>query len=161
MKLSELIVPDLVEVPFRAPNKWQALAQLARLPLRTGSYPESMVPVVEDALVQRERSMSTGMEHGIAIPHAAVDGIEQLVAVLAVCHQSIEFEAVDKEPARILVGLVIPRNKKLLHIKTLAAIAKLLSRARVREELLCCDEPQQVVDTLVALESAADAENQH
>ena len=43
--------------------------------------------------------------------------------------------------------------------QTLAAIAKLLSRSRVREELLGCDEPQQVVDTLVALESAADAEN--
>ena len=159
MKLSELIVPDLVEVPFRAADKWQALGLLARLPLRNQSYPEEMVPVVEQALVQRERSMSTGMEHGIAIPHAAVDGVDQLVAVLGVCHQSIEFEAVDKEPARILVGLVIPRNKKLLHIKTLAASAKLLSRARVREELLCCDEAQQVVSTLIALERDVDDGN--
>ena len=156
MKLSELIVPDLVEVPFRAADKWQALALMARLPLRSGCYPEEMVPVVEEALVQRERSMSTGMEHGIAIPHAAVDGIDQLVAVLGLCHQSIEFEAVDKEPARILVGLVIPRHKKLLHIKTLAAIAKLLSRARVREELLCCEEPEQVCRTLAALEDSSD-----
>jgi len=155
MKLSELIVPDLVEVPFRAVDKWQALALLARVPVRARCYADSMVPAVERALVERERSMSTGMEHGIAIPHAAVDGIDKLVAVLGICHESIEFEAVDKEPARILVGLVIPRHKKLLHIKTLAEIAKLLSRSRVREELLNCRESAQVVSCLIALDNVS------
>lgn len=154
MKLSELIVPELVEIPFRATDKWQALAVLAAVPVRAGRYPGELVPAVEQALTLRERSMSTGMEHGIAIPHAAVDGIDNLVAILGICHEGIEFEAVDRQPAHILVGLVIPRHKKLMHIKTLAEIAKLLSRAEVRKRLLECQSADEVVAALAALESA-------
>ncbi len=153
MKLSELIVPELVEVPFRASDKWDALRILARVPVRAGRYREDQVEMVEQALVLREKSMSTGMEHGIAIPHAAVDGLEDLVAVLGICPDGLEFEAVDRKPAQILVGLVIPRHKKLMHIKTLAEIAKLLSRADVRDRLLSCGKPAEVVAALSELET--------
>ncbi len=50
MKLSELITTDLVEVPLRAADKWEALAAIARIPVRGGRYPETMVPIVEQAL---------------------------------------------------------------------------------------------------------------
>ncbi|MGE3171929.1 MAG: PTS sugar transporter subunit IIA [Planctomycetota bacterium] len=155
MKLSELIVPELVEVPLRAADKWAALGVLARVPVRAGRYPETMVPAIEQALVLRERSMSTGMEHGIAIPHAAVDGLDDLVAVLGLCADGIPFEAVDKKPAQILVGLVIPRHKKLMHIKTLAEIARLLARAEVRQRLLACTTAEQVTATLAELDGAS------
>lgn len=154
MKLSELIVPDLVEVPLRAADKWQALARIARVPVRAGRFADAMVPAVEQALVARERSMSTGMEHGIAIPHAAVDGVDDLVAVLAIAPEGIAFEAVDRKPAQILVGLIIPRHKKLLHIKTLAEIARLLARAEVRQRLLVCRDAAEVVATLAELDGA-------
>ena len=148
MKLSELITSDLVEVPLRAADKWEALAAIARIPVRAGRYPQSMVAVVEQALVVRERSMTTGMEHGIAIPHAAIDGIDELVAVLGLNPVGIPFETLDGAPARIIIGLVIPRSRKLAHIKTLAEIAKLLSRAEVRERLLRCVDAASVVQAL-------------
>mgnify|MGYP003349292084 CR=1 FL=1 len=65
-------------VPFRAQDKWQALAALAELPARAGVFSERLAADVHQALVLRERSMTTGMEHGIAIPHAAVDGIDMI-----------------------------------------------------------------------------------
>ena len=133
MKLSELITTNLVEVPLQAADKWQALSTIARVPVRAGCYPESMVETVEQALVVRERSMTTGMEHGIAIPHATLDG----------------------EPARIIIGLVIPRSKKLAHIKTLAEIAKLLSKADVRERLLSCHTAEMAVQALAEMQGAA------
>jgi mannitol/fructose-specific phosphotransferase system IIA component (Ntr-type) len=154
MKLSELITERLVEVPLQAADKWQALAAIARIPVRAGCYPESLVPAVEQALVLRERSMTTGMEHGIAIPHAAVDGIDDLVAVLGLNAAGIPFETLDGAPARIVVGLIIPRSKKLMHIKTLAEIAKLLARADVRERLLRCTEPAAAVHALVEAQAA-------
>jgi mannitol/fructose-specific phosphotransferase system IIA component (Ntr-type) len=154
MKLSELIVPDLVEVPFQAPDKWHALAQLARVPVRAGRYPERLVPAIEQALTLRERSMTTGMEHGIAIPHAAVDGIDDLVAVLAISPAGIPFEALDHRPAQILVGLIIPRQKKLLHIRTLAEIARLLARSEVRQRLLQCRTPGEALLALQQLDGA-------
>jgi len=154
MKLSDLITPQLVEVPLQAADKWQALATIARVPVRAGCYPESMVDTVEQALVVREKSMTTGMEHGIAIPHAAIDGIDDLVAVLGLNPTGIPFETLDGQPARIVIGLVIPRSKKLAHIKTLAEIAKLLSKAEVRDRLLECTQPEQAVQALADLQGA-------
>jgi mannitol/fructose-specific phosphotransferase system IIA component (Ntr-type) len=153
MKLSDLITRELVEVPLQADDKWQALAAIARVPVRAGRYPASFVPTVEQALVVRERSMTTGMEHGIAIPHAAVDGIEDLIAVLGLNPAGIPFETLDGAPARIVIGLIIPRSKKLTHIKTLAEIAKLLSRADVRDRLLRCTDAGMAVEALAEMQS--------
>lgn len=153
MKLSDLITRELVEVPLQADDKWQALAAIARVPVRAGRYPASFVPVVEQALVVRERSMTTGMEHGIAIPHAAVDGIDDLIAVLGLNPVGIPFETLDGAPARIVIGLIIPRSKKLTHIKTLAEIAKLLSRADVRDRLLRCTDAESAVEALAEMQS--------
>jgi mannitol/fructose-specific phosphotransferase system IIA component (Ntr-type) len=152
MKLSDLITSDLVEVPLRAADKWEALAVIARVPARAGRYSQALVPVVEQALIVRERSMTTGMEHGIAIPHAAIDGIDELVAVLGLNPAGIPFETLDGAPARIVIGLVIPRSKKLAHIKTLAEIAKLLSRADVRARLLRCTDGESVVQALAEVQ---------
>ena len=154
MKLSELVTKELVEVPLRADDKWQAIAAIARVPVRAGLYPESLVPVVEDALLVRERSMTTGMEHGIAIPHAAIDGIDDLVCVLGLNATGIPFETLDGEPARIIIGLIIPRSKKLAHIKTLAEIAKLLSKADVRDRLLQCTDAASAVQALADVQGA-------
>lgn len=155
MKLSDLITPDLVEMPLRAADKWEALAVISRVPVRAGRYPASMAPIVEQALTVRERSMTTGMEHGIAIPHAAIDGLDDLVAVLGLNPGGIPFETLDGAPARIIIGLIIPRSKKLAHIKTLAEIAKLLSRAEVRERLLQSVDARAAVQTLADLQVTA------
>jgi PTS system nitrogen regulatory IIA component len=155
MKLSELITRDLVELPLQADDKWQALGVLSRVPVRAGKYAESLAPLVEQALIARERSMTTGMEHGIAIPHAAIDGIDDLIAVLGLSPSGIPFETLDGAPARIVIGLIIPRSKKLAHIKTLAEIAKLLSRAEVRERLLRCADADAVVAALTELQTQA------
>lgn len=152
MKLSQLIQESLVEVPLKAADKWQALAAIARIPTRAGLYGEEMVETVESALVVRERSMTTGMEHGIAIPHAAIDGIDDLIAVLGLNPTGIPFETLDGAPARIIIGLIIPRSKKLAHIKTLAEIAKLLSRADVRDRLLACTAADEAVSALAELQ---------
>lgn len=152
MNLSDLITPDLVEVPLQAADKWQALGVIARVPARAGRYAERLVAVVEAALVAREHSMTTGMEHGIAIPHAAIDGIDDLIAVLGLNPIGIPFETLDGAPARIVIGLIIPRSKKLMHIKTLAEIAKLLSRADVRDRLLRCTDAVSAVRALAEMQ---------
>jgi mannitol/fructose-specific phosphotransferase system IIA component (Ntr-type) len=148
MKLSELLSQELIQHPLIASDKWQAIAALARTMVRAGAVPEAMFDVIHDALVRREQSMTTGMEQGIAIPHAAVDGIEDVVAALGVAPAGVPFEALDGQPARIIVGLVIPRAKKLLHIKTLAEIAKLLGRRPVREALLRAGNARQALEVI-------------
>ncbi|MGH7149855.1 MAG: PTS sugar transporter subunit IIA, partial [Planctomycetota bacterium] len=99
-------------------------------------------------LPARERSMSTGMERGVAIPHAAVDAAERPLAALAVLPQGVAFESIDGRPATIVALLVIPRREKLLHIRTLAEVARLLSRDEVRSRLLGSGTPEEVLAAL-------------
>ena len=155
MKLSELLAPELILVPFEASDKWQAIRATARAAVTAGAIGSAALPEVEQALIVREESMTTGMEHGIAIPHAAVGCVSEVVAVLGLSARGIPFETLDGEPARIVVCLVIPRAKKLLHIKTLAGIAKLFGRAEVRDRVLSCSSADQVLAALREEESAA------
>ncbi|MCC6672967.1 MAG: PTS sugar transporter subunit IIA [Planctomycetes bacterium] len=154
MKLTEMLKPAHVLVPLEAADKWQAIRVMAQALVAAGAMPERLYETVETALFTRERSMSTGMEQGIAIPHAAVEGVPEVVAALAISQRGIPFEALDQRPARILVCLVVPREKKLLHIKTLASIAKLLSRGEVRERILACQSAVEVLDVVAREEGA-------
>ncbi|MFO1052122.1 MAG: PTS sugar transporter subunit IIA [Planctomycetota bacterium] len=145
MKLSQLLREDLVVQPLAAADKWAAIRALAERGASKGAIAPERLETVHAALVARERSMTTGMEHGVAIPHAAVDGVEDVVAILGVAPRGIPFESLDGQPARLLVCLIIPRTKKLLHIHTLARIAKLLARAEVRDAMIAAPDPAAVL----------------
>ena len=146
MKLSQLLVPKLVVHPLRATDKWQAIRTLARAAVDGGAMRGEALETVVDALITREKSMSTGMDHGVAIPHAAVDDVNDVVTVLGIAPNGIPFGSIDGQPAKIIVCLVIPRSKKLLHIKTLAEIARLLSRQEVRDALVLSADAEAALD---------------
>ena len=102
--------------------------------------------------MQRERSMSTGMERGIAIPHAAVDGLERVVGGLAVVRgedgEGVNFDSIDASPAWLVVLLLIPRPQKLLHIRTLADLARHLGNEDVRRALRSAPTPAEAWSAL-------------
>lgn len=154
MKLTELLTAELIAVPLKAGDKWEAIGALAQQAVVAGRLPGERLEMVRDALVAREECMTTGMEHGIAIPHAAVEGLSDVVGVLGLNPDGIPFETLDGEPARIIVELIIPRDRKLTHIKTLAEISKLLHRAEVREALLACSDGSAAMACLHEHESA-------
>jgi mannitol/fructose-specific phosphotransferase system IIA component (Ntr-type) len=138
MRLSDLFSVDDVLVGFRPTDKWDAIRQLVAHLVARGRLDEQAAPGIVEAVQSRERSMSTGMEHGIAIPHAAVDGVQEVLACLGIVasEDGLAFESIDGRPTRVVVLLVIPRSQKLLHIRTLADIARVLGRDSVREALL-------------------------
>jgi mannitol/fructose-specific phosphotransferase system IIA component (Ntr-type) len=138
MQLSELFAPADLLVDFDPSDKWEAMRRLVEHLVARGRVDADAAPTIVDAVLARERSMSTGMEHGIAIPHAAVDEVDEVVASLGIVRreEGLEFDSIDGQPTRLVVLLVIPRPKKLLHIRTLADIARVLGRDEVREGLL-------------------------
>ena len=148
MRLSQLLTPAQILLDFQAPDKWDAIRQMSAVLVELGGIvPEAATT----ALIAREDSMTTGMENGVAIPHAALDGLSRLLAVVAlVPEEGIDFASVDGQPARILVCLLIPKSAKLQHIRTLAGIAKALSQAEVREKLLASSGTEEVLDVIRA-----------
>ncbi len=155
MKLSELLREGQVLTGFQARDKWDALARIADALVAQGPGPAARRGAVLEALVAREKVASTGMEFGVALPHAPVDGIEEALGVLALSPQGVPFQSADGLPARILVALVIPKPDVQRHIPTLAGIARLLSYEELREALLRARAPREVLQILRAEEQRA------
>ncbi|MBI3817613.1 MAG: PTS sugar transporter subunit IIA [Planctomycetes bacterium] len=117
-------------------DKWESISKILDLLVSTGRVPAARRDAIHAALLDREKSMSTGMERGIALPHAAVDGLEELVTCLVVFRQGVPFQSIDGGPARIVVMLLIPKERRIVYLPVLAEAARLLSREEVREGLL-------------------------
>lgn len=136
MKLSQILKKEAVVLNLHPKDKWDAIEQLTRHLQTLGAFPLASLEGINQALIAREKSMSTGMEKGIAIPHVAVDGIEELGICLGVVANGVPFESMDGQPASILVLLLIPRSKKMNYIRTLAEVARLLSQDNLRKKIL-------------------------
>jgi len=156
MDLKELFAPDDLVLRFDPVDKWDAIETLVDRLVERELVTEEQRAEVLDAVLARERSMSTGMERGIAMPHAAVDGLDRVVAQLGIVSRDdgLAFESIDAQPARLVVLLVIPRAQKLLHIRTLADLARVLQSEGVRQALLDAKTPEDAWNALVASESA-------
>lgn len=159
MTLSSLITTSDIILPFEPSDKWDAIRRLVDQLVDTERVEPKQGEAIHEAILARERSMSTGMEKGIAIPHAAVDGIDDVIACLGVVpeDEGLAFESVDGRPTNLIVLLVIPRSKKLLHIRTLADIARVLSREEVRGALLSASDSEEAWNAISVSESAANA----
>lgn len=155
MRPSELLDPGDVLLDFQPTDKWQAIDDLVHHLVATGKLPAALEESVRDAVLDRERSMSTGMERGVAIPHAAVEEASELLAVMGVVQdgEGLDFESIDGQSARVVVLLVIPKGQKLLHIRTLADIARVLTKESVRAKLMETREQAEAHAVLVAGEA--------
>jgi len=153
----ELFTPDDLIVGFDPSDKWEAIRLLVESLVLRGRLEEAAADDILQAVLSRERSMSTGMEHGIAIPHAAVDGLDTVVGDIGIVTrpEGLAFDSIDGQPTRIVVLLLIPRQQKLLHIRTLADIARLLGGADVRERILAATTSQEAFEVLTSGELAS------
>ena len=100
------------------------------------------------AIMDREQKMSTGMKHGIAIPHGKSPTINDLVACIGVSDGAVEFDALDHEPCNIFIMTLSPVEKTGPHLQFLAEISLLFKSAEKREEILNASTPEEVMKIL-------------
>lgn len=90
---------------------------------------------VTDSLFARERLGSTGLGHGVAIPHGRIKGLKQPQAALLRLRSPIGFDAPDGEPVSLIISLLIPQNNAQQHLEILSDIAHILGDAQLREKI--------------------------
>ena len=152
MKLSEFIRPELVKVRLEAENKWDAITQLVDLIVAAKDIkPEHRADTLE-VIFDRERSMSTGMERGIAIPHANSSLLSEVVGAIGIAKSGVDFESLDNIPAQLIVLLVIPKNKFQKHVRTLAGIARLFNHEQMAIALRNAENAEEVMKIIIAEE---------
>jgi PTS system nitrogen regulatory IIA component len=123
MDLGDLIKPEGVIASLKAKNKKHALQELAQ---KAAELTGIQAQKIFEALLQRERLGSTGVGRGIAIPHARLEGLSQIVSVFARLEDPIPFDALDDEPVELMFLLLAPEDAGADHLKALARISRLL-----------------------------------
>ena len=91
--------------------------------------------LITDSLFARERLGSTGLGHGVAIPHGRIKGLKAPMAAVLRLAQPIGFDAPDEQPVVLLIFLLVPEAATQKHLEILSEIAELLSDARLRETI--------------------------
>ena len=100
------------------------------------------------AVIDRERKMSTGMKHGIAIPHGKSATIKDLVACIGISDKAIDFDSLDHEPCRIFIMTLSPVEKTGPHLQFLAEVSLLFKSSEKRLEILNADSADAVMKIL-------------
>ncbi|PSC04065.1 PTS IIA-like nitrogen-regulatory protein PtsN [Alsobacter soli] len=132
MPLSDFLTPEAVIPALRANNKKQALQELAEKASALSGLPERDL---FETLLQRERLGSTGIGHGIAIPHGKLAKAPKLFGLFARIEKPIDFEALDGEPVDLVFLLVAPEAAGADHLKALARVARVLREPSVTSKL--------------------------
>lgn len=109
-----------------------------------------------DAVLQRERLGSTGVGQGVAIPHARLAGVSEVVGVFARLRTPVDFESIDGRPADLIFMLIAPEDAGAEHLKALARVSRLLRREDVRQRLRAAPDGE-AVQAVLAGEPASDA----
>ena len=136
MDLSDLLVIDAILPRLKTANKKQALQEMAaKAAALTGRDERDIF----ETLMQREKLGSTGVGHGVAIPHGKLAGLERLVGVFALLDKPIDFDSLDGEPVDVVFLLLAPESAGADHLKALARIARVLRDDETAAKLRAAD----------------------
>ena len=135
MKLSKLLSVDQIILDMKAEEPWTAITELVDHLVACQRLPNSQREPILAALKTRENLVSTGIGSGVAIPHAFSDAIHEVVAIFGYSKAGLDFEALDHAPVHFILLFIVPRIDYQLHLKTLAAIAKMFTNGEIRRQL--------------------------
>jgi PTS system nitrogen regulatory IIA component len=138
-RLTRLLSPEKVVVGLSVTSKKRLFEQIGLLFENLHGIERGKV---FDSLFARERLGSTGLGHGVAIPHGRIKGLREARAALVRLAMPIAFDAPDGNPVSLLIVLLVPEHATDEHLETLSEVAELLSDRSMRQTLM--DEPESL-----------------
>jgi len=147
MDIRELITPDRVLDRVDARDKAQLLGEMARRAAEAAGLDSK---AVLSALSAREQLGSTGVGHGVAVPHARIAGLPRLLGLFARLAHAIDFAAIDDQPVDIVFVMLIPAQAGNEYLAALSAVSRRLRDRDVVRRLRAADGATVLYDILVA-----------
>jgi mannitol/fructose-specific phosphotransferase system IIA component (Ntr-type) len=148
MKLAKLLSADQIILDMKSEGHWTAITELVDHLVAVAMLPQNQREEVLESLRAREEQVSTGVGCGVAIPHAFSDALEDVVTVFGRSATGIDFEALDNAPVHFIILFIVPRKDYHLHLRTLAAIAKLFTNCEVRRQLAAAGTHDEILAIL-------------
>ncbi|MBK1882905.1 PTS sugar transporter subunit IIA [Luteolibacter pohnpeiensis] len=148
MKLAQLLDLDQILPDMKAVDHWPSIQELVQQLAELGKLDAALHEEVLESLKAREEQVSTGIGHGVAIPHAFSDNLDHVVAIFGRSQNGIDFQALDDAPVHFIILFIVPRKDYHLHLRTLAAIAKMFTNAGIRRQLGMAQNREEILEIL-------------
>lgn len=132
MNIGTLLDPRAIAPRAGGGSKRQVLSAVADIAARNLGLKADQVL---DALLEREAAGSTGVGHGVAVPHARLPGLDRMRGVFLRLEQPTAFESVDDQPVDLVFALFAPVEADSEHLRTLARVSRLLRQGDLRQQL--------------------------
>lgn len=132
MKIQDILSADRVQNNVDATSKKRTLEIVSEVLETTGSYLDSME--IFTNLVKRERMGSTGLGHGVAIPHGRLAGIDAPIGTFLKLAIPVDYDSPDEKPVDLVFGMMVPVDGQAEHLELLRDVAELFSN-----EAICAD----------------------
>ncbi|MDR2662732.1 MAG: PTS sugar transporter subunit IIA [Treponema sp.] len=139
MLLSGLFEPEFIKIGLEAEDKDEAFEELADVFCQA-----SRLNIREDileAVRERERKMSTGIQKGIAVPHGKTGAVDKVCGVLGISRRGIDYDALDGEPVYLLFMILAPQDETEKHLWILKRLAEMLQNPQFFTDLAAQTDP--------------------
>ena len=138
MELSSILRPEAVRVFSAASSKKRLFQEIGDV---AHSAYGLDAPTTVEALMERESLGPTGVGHGVALPHARLADIDQVLGVFILLEKPIDFDAVDRQPVDLVFALFAPEEAGVEHLKALALVSRKLREASLCTKLRANTDP--------------------
>jgi PTS system nitrogen regulatory IIA component len=146
MNLKTVLTKETINLHLKGTTKEEIINEL--LDVLTAAQKIQDRGAAFAAVMEREQKMSTGMKHGIAIPHGKSATIHDLVACIGISDAPIDFDSLDHEPCRIFIMTLSPLEKTGPHLQFLAEISLLFKSSEKRAEILKAASSEEILRIL-------------
>jgi PTS system nitrogen regulatory IIA component len=144
----ELINEARIGQGLEISSKKRLLETLAEL--LANDHPRLSTENVFERLLERERLGSTGLGHGVALPHARIKEVSQVIGAFVQTTRGVDYDAADGEPVDLAFALLVPETATEEHLQLLAYLAGRFSESATRSQLRDADSSAAILDLLKA-----------
>ncbi|MFC1668643.1 PTS sugar transporter subunit IIA [Chlamydiota bacterium] len=149
MKLSKLLYKEYIRLNLQDKPKEQLIEDLVDIFFINNAIKPLYRERVITAVINREHLGSTGLEHGIAVPHAKTGAVSELTMALGISKTGIPFDSFDGSPTHLFFLLLAPPQITGPHLKTLEGIARITKDDTTRFDLINARTPEEVVSIIL------------
>jgi PTS system nitrogen regulatory IIA component len=143
MKLKNVLNSSVIIMSLNGETKQEIIEEMLDLLVNTGKVSDREQALKD--LLAREQKMSTGIQYGVAIPHAKTTAVKELTACIAVKKDGVDFQALDGELSRIFFMTLSPVNRTGPHVQFLAEISMVVKTESARKQILEAQTPREIL----------------
>ena len=147
MKFNHLIKINQIQLNNTASSKKKVLESISHIV--NDNYPELSTNKVFETLINRERLGSTGIGHGVALPHGRLSECTETIGIFISLSTAVDYDAIDKEPVKLLFALLVPDHSTEEHLQILAKLAEFFRNKENRQTLNNATSPESVYNILI------------